>query len=96
MTINLWRLAAPIFLCACLITSIAVAEEPADETKDVPANAVAELYHVDQSERLAALTDEQMQTILSRVEQHRGDAFEASLQRSGRSHISDDWSAKKN
>ena len=73
-----------------------MAEEPVDEIKEVPADAVAELYNMDQTERLTTLTNEQMKSILSRVEQHRGDAYEASLQRSGRAHISDEWSAKKN
>jgi hypothetical protein len=94
---NLGRCIAPVVLCAFLVPSGAIADgQAASEAASVPIDRVTELYRVDQSERLAALTDEQVQAILGRVENHREDAFDVASRRRGKDFDREYYGAKKN
>lgn len=76
MNNNLRRIVALITLCAGAIPASA----SADDSTTAPAESITEFCRIDQSDKLAALTEEQMRAILGRLE--RDDAYKAATRRS--------------
>jgi len=68
-----------LLLCVCLASASAD-----DVAPSAPAwNPVADFFRLEQSEEPMALTDEQLQAILGRLERERADALDAAAMRRG-------------